>query len=71
MKFWIARDPDGSLWMYDDEPILSEYGWWRVRRKTDSEIKPDKPLHDWYFPEVTYENSPQQVEVELKLIKEK
>ena len=65
MKFWIARDPDGSLWMYDDEPILSKYGW-GVRHKNDSETKPAKALHDWYFPEVTFENSPQ--EVELKLI---
>lgn len=22
MEFWIARDKDGSLWKYDDEPVL-------------------------------------------------
>ena len=65
MKFWIARDSDGSLWMYDDEPILSEYGWWGVRRKNNSETKPAIPLHNWHFPEVTYENSPQHVEIKL------
>ena len=67
MKFWVARDKDGSLWMYDDKPILSEYGWWGSC-KIDSKTKPAKPLHDWYFPEVTFENSPQLVEV--KFIKE-
>lgn len=65
MKFWIARDSNGELWMYDDEPILSEYGWWGVRHKTDSEIIPAKLLQDWYFPEVTFENSPRQVEIKL------
>ena len=65
MKFWIARDTDGSLWMYDDEPILSEYGWWGVRHITDSETKPAKPLHDSYFPEVTFENSPKIIKLEI------
>ena len=65
MEFWIARDPDGSLWMYDDEPILSKYGW-GVRYKTDGETIPAKPLQDSYFPEVTFENSPQLVEINLK-----
>ena len=64
MKFWIARDKDGSLWMYDDEPILRSENSFGV--KPNGETKPAKPLHDWYFPEVTFENSPQ--EVELKLI---
>lgn len=68
MKFWIARDADGSLWMYDDEPVLRSEKSWGVRPKPNSETRPAKRLHNWYFPEVTFENSPQQVEI--KLIKE-
>lgn len=68
MKFWIARDKDGSLWMYDDEPILRSENSFGVKPKPNSETKPAKPLYNWYFQEVTFENSPQMVEI--KLIKE-
>lgn len=68
MKFWIARDKDGSLWMYDDEPILRSENSFGVKPKPNSETKPAKQLHNWYFPEVTFENSPQCVEI--KLVKE-
>ncbi len=60
MKMWIARDLfGGGLYLYSNKPIkMVEYNCW------DGE--------DWYkinrdlFPEVTFENSP--MEVELKLI---
>ncbi len=59
MKMWIARDLFGGLYLYPNKPIKRvEYNCW------DGE--------DWYkinrdlFPEVTFENSP--MEVELKLI---
>ena len=69
MKFWIARDEDGSLWMFDDKPIKIK-NFWGVNRENEkyTQPKPARPLYDWYFPEVTFKNSPQQVE--LKLIKE-
>lgn len=68
MKFWIARDKDDSLWMYDDEPVLRSEKSWGVRPKPKGKIKPAKQLQDQYFPEVTFENSPHQVEI--KLVKE-
>ena len=68
MKFWIARDKDGSLWSYDDEPVLRSENSWGVNPRLNGETKLAKPLQDWYFPEVTFENSPQQVEI--KLVKE-
>ena len=59
MKMWIARDFGGGLYLFPEKPIkLVKYNCW------DGE--------DWYkidqdlFPEVTFENSP--VEVELKLV---
>lgn len=65
MKFWIARDKDGSLWMYDNEPVLRSEKSFGVKPKPSGETKPAKQLQDWYFPEVTFENSPQQVEIKL------
>ena len=66
MKLWIARNQDGSLWLHQGKPSLVY----------------DDDLRKWYYengsfldlydesilPEVTFENSPQ--EVELKLVKE-
>lgn len=68
MKLWIARDKDGSLWSYDDESVLRSENSWGVNPRLNGKTKPAKQLHDWYFPEVTFENSPQLVEV--KFIKE-
>ena len=61
MKLWIARDQNGDLFLYPIKPdrYVTDYyvffngdDWWNI----DSDL----------FPEVTFENSPQ--EVELKLI---
>lgn len=66
MKFWIARDEDGSLWMFDDKPIKIK-NFWGVNRDSEkyTQSKPAKPLYDWYFPEVTFENGPMLVEIKL------
>ena len=59
MEFWIARDVSG-LWLYSDKP----------------EFNPDKNEYESFngdilvidnslFPEVTVENSPQKVKIEL------
>lgn len=65
MKFWIVRDKTGYLSLFRKKPI------WRYNHTLKFE--------DWFdgdfmtlidsksFPEITFENSPQ--EVELKLIK--
>lgn len=59
MKLWIARDLDGDISLYYEKPRLFEIYWsyatFVLKLPNDS------------FPEVTFENSPQ--EVELKLIK--
>ena len=67
MKLWIARDEDYSLWMFDDEPIKIK-NFWGVNREKYPDSKPARPLLNHYFPEITFENSPQHVE--LKLVKE-
>ena len=59
MELWIARDKDGKLFLYSKKPIL--YGDYY-----------DSPigilfgeLDNCMFPEVTFENSPKQVKIEL------
>lgn len=62
MKLWIARDKDKSLFLYLNKPILNndtftvnwdEPHWW------------DAQLTNDMFSEVTFENSPQEVEIKL------
>ena len=58
MKMWIARDLNGGLFLFPEKPRLIRYHhyWWG---------------ENWYkinqdlFPEVTFENSPQEVEIKL------
>lgn len=65
MKLWIARDKTGELYLYKQKPALIDgtffydTGLWEIDEEN--------------FPEVTLENSPQEVElkfqeVELKLV---
>lgn len=59
MKLWIARDEDGLLYLYMKKPYLTTHYF--DTKYLIGEI--DKGL----FPEVTWKNSPK--EVELKLVK--
>jgi hypothetical protein len=57
MKLWIARDKSGLLNLHKEKPTFNEGYWlsngfWAV-------------LDLEYFPEVTFENSPQEVEIKL------
>ena len=58
MKLWVARDEDGLIYLYIKKPCLNKHYF--DTKYLIGEI--DKDI----FPEVTFENSPQ--EVELKLI---
>ena len=58
MKLWIARDKSGFLYLHDKKPTLDGEYW--VSNGSWSSIDIEQ------FPEVTFENSPQ--ELELKLI---
>lgn len=62
MRLWIARDADSLLYLYSEEPALIRNGNYFDTKYLIGEI--DKTS----FPEVTFENSPQRVEI--KLIKE-
>lgn len=59
MKMWIARDSGGALFLHPEKPLLMErYGCW----DSDDWYKLDSEL----LPEVTFENSPQEVELVIK-----
>lgn len=64
MKLWIARDFDGLLNLYVNKPSLdsNDNMYYTDSDMEDDYLNIDKDL----FPEVTFENSPR--EVELKLI---
>lgn len=60
MKLWIARDEDGDLYLYLNKPIK------RNRHFTCGFIRNNyMELNSDEFPEVTFENSPQEVELKL------
>lgn len=64
MEFWIARDKDGTISLTDEKPTLSV-------SKTNWLTSGDSgyiELESEMFSEVTFENSPQKVE--LKLVEE-
>lgn len=62
MNMFIARDQDGSLWMYDREPQLAQSGkiWfvpgfgWQMPVKRDS------------FDNITFDDGPVKVKIEIE-----
>lgn len=60
MKLWIARDIDEELALYIKEPVkLKEQGFFIAHSGDRYYIDND------LFPEVTFENSPKEVEINL------
>ena len=60
--WWIARDKNGTLCIYTDEPE-------RVNEEFDIECMiGDSALDGNLFPEVTWENGPKRIKVNLELI---
>ena len=59
MKLWIARDEDGLIYLYMKKPTL-------ITHYFDTKYLIGE-IDEVLFPEVTFENSPQRVE--LKLVK--
>ena len=62
MELWIARDDiDDTLWIYDIKPFKCGANF-AYENGTKMMFQIPKEL----FPEVTFENSPQQIELKLK-----
>lgn len=64
MKIWIARDKDGTLCIFREKPTLDVCYWFDHSLGNNGCIA---ELLKTDFQEVTFENSPQ--EIELKLVK--
>lgn len=63
-SWWIARDEDDELYMYNEEPVRGEYSFY-----SRSDENCFITLYDNLFPEVTWGNSPKKIEMKLTLIK--
>lgn len=58
MEYWIARDKNDDLYLYDFEPTRNPFGSW--------ESSGNYYEIGWrLFPEITYENSPKKISVEF------
>ena len=58
MKLWIARDRWGGLGLFASKPIMSS-GYWYTEEDNEFE------LNSKAFSEITFENSPQEIELKL------
>lgn len=59
---FLARDCDGMISLFVEKPYLSSSGMWYAERNSQSIL-----LKPHQYPEVTFENSPVEVELTLKL----
>ena len=59
MRFWIARDIDGILRIYDNKPKVYK------RKQEIISIGGYYDININLFPQITFENSPQLVEIKL------
>ena len=60
MKLWIARDKDNTVAIFQSKPIFN------IKQEWDEILNEDFMLiPEYLFPEVTFENSPMQVELKL------
>lgn len=60
LKLWIARDKNGALWVFKRKPVRNEKSFdidWGVHERMF--------LDESQFPEVTWANSPQEIEIKL------
>ena len=63
MKLWIARDLDtNELWAYSHKPLIDGE---QFKPNLDKENCRSIDLPPEWFPSVTFETSPQQVEIKL------
>lgn len=64
MKLWIAREPKGLLRVFKEKPRKHFKGYFVGVDLIDYESF-GTPIVSKEFPELTYQNSPQQIELKL------
>ena len=60
MKFWIARDLSEELILFKEQPSYNN----RIKMWMGGGL-PIGKLNGYSFPEVTFENSPKRIKIEL------
>lgn len=60
MRLWVARNKDNTVVLFQSKPILNNNQEWDEILNEDFMLIPE-----YLFPEVTFENSPQEVELKL------
>ena len=61
MKMWIARNVDNTLVLFQSKPILNNEVMWDEILNEDYMF-----ISEYLYPEVTFENSPMEVELIVK-----
>lgn len=59
MKYWVARDLDGDISIYYEKPRLDKLGEFWGNAPFGMRLPNNS------FPEVTFGNSPQEIEIKL------
>lgn len=59
MILWVVRDRNGDCWLHESEPIDCIEGIWQPNDCRFYRVSPR------LFPEVTYKNSPQKIEIKF------
>lgn len=65
MKLWIARDTKGDLFLFDHKPVEEHWPYDNVFY--ECEIDHCLWLGKDTYPEITFENSPQEVELKFSI----
>ena len=61
MKLWVARDENGELCLFDDKPTMSVS---KTRWLSPANVE-FMLLDSALLPELTFDNSPQEVELKM------
>lgn len=64
---WIARDKDGTMWLYIDEPVRSLNSWEVDTEKSLLRADDCMEIDGDLFPDIKWEDEP----IEVELIKKK
>ena len=64
MKLWIARDRDNTLSLFISKPINYANTYWMPREDIDCGNYINLPESE--FPEITFDNSPKEVNVDCE-----
>ena len=70
MKMWIARTIGRDLQLFPEEPFYREecdmWYYWKEWTPSSHMLSEGSLIDPSLFPEVTFENSPQEVELVIK-----